>query len=96
MGITMWIWICVGLAVLCFALFLLFLVSSMNFVHQAKPKQSLVKQSMFTEYRITNTINIMTTRCKFLRNLQRVFVNFKIKNGTIYQKSTVDICTQLR
>ena len=48
MGITMWIWICVGLAVLCFALFLLFLVSSMNFVHQAKPKQSLVKQSMFS------------------------------------------------
>ncbi|EEU16970.1 hypothetical protein DSH65_07855 [Enterococcus faecalis] len=50
----------------------------------------------FAEYRITNTINIKKTRCKFLRNLQRVFVNFKIKNGTIYQKSTVDICTQLR
>lgn len=48
MEITMWIWICAGLAVLCFALFLLFLVSSMNFVHQAKPKQSLVKQSMFS------------------------------------------------
>ncbi|EGO5123498.1 hypothetical protein H5O55_002001 [Enterococcus faecalis] len=46
MGITMWIWICAGLAVLCFALFLL--LSSMNFVHQAKPKQSLVKQSMFS------------------------------------------------
>ena len=39
MEITMWIWICAGLAVLCFALFLLFLV---------KPKQSLVKQSMFS------------------------------------------------
>ena len=44
MEITMWIWICAGLAVLCFALFLLFLVNSMNFVHLAKPKQSLVKQ----------------------------------------------------
>lgn len=48
MEITMWIWICAGLAVLCFALFLLFLVNSMNFVHQAKPKQSLVEQSMFS------------------------------------------------
>lgn len=48
MEITMWIWICAGLAVLCFALFLLFLVNSMNFVHLAKPKQSLVKQSMFS------------------------------------------------
>ncbi len=36
MEITMWIWICAGLAVLCFALFLLFLVNSMNFVHLAK------------------------------------------------------------
>ncbi|ASE65250.1 hypothetical protein DVY91_12455 [Enterococcus faecalis] len=56
----------------------------------------LGSDSHLTEYRITNTINIMTTRCKFLRNLQRVFVNFKIKNGTIYQKSTINICTQLR
>ncbi|TQA87606.1 hypothetical protein FKZ05_11810 [Enterococcus faecalis] len=56
----------------------------------------LGSNSYLAEYRITNTINIMTTRCKFLRNLQRVFINFKIKNGTIYQKSTVDICTQLR
>ena len=48
MEITMWIWICAGLAVLCSALFLLFLVNSMNFVHLAKPKQSLVKQSMFS------------------------------------------------
>ena len=39
MEITMWIWIFAGLAVLCFALFLLFLVNSMNFVHLAKPAQ---------------------------------------------------------
>ncbi|QDJ07194.1 hypothetical protein FLL49_12290 [Enterococcus faecalis] len=56
----------------------------------------LGNNSHLAEYRITNTINIKTTRCKFLRNLQRVFIHFKIKNGTIYQKSTVDICTQLR
>ena len=47
MEITMWIWICAGLAVLCL-LYFTFLVNSMNFVHLAKPKQSLVKQSMFS------------------------------------------------
>ena len=31
-----------------FCFILLFLVNSMNFVHLAKPKQSLVKQSMFS------------------------------------------------